>query len=56
MFKRQKIIRVLHTIACPIVFILFHKQSWQGIVVKTMKIDHFSVFLTVWVLLSFCKG
>ena len=44
MFKLQKIIRVSHTIACPIVFILFHKKSWQGSVVKTMKIDHFSVF------------
>ena len=50
MFKQQKIITVSHVAACPIVSILFHKQSWQGGVFKTMKTDHFLVFLAVRVL------
>ena len=50
MLKLHKIIRVSHAVACPIVFILFLKQSWQREVFKTVKINHFLVFLAVWVL------
>ena len=41
-------IRVLHAVACPIVFLLFYDQVWQGEVLKRMKNDHFLVFLAVW--------
>ena len=37
-------ITVKHLVACPIVFILFYGQDWQG---KLMKNDHFLVFLAV---------
>ena len=43
-------IRVLHIVACPLVFILFYERSCQGGVFKIMKNDHFLVFLSVWVL------
>ena len=34
-----------HVVACPILFILFHKQSWHGEMFKTIKIESFfSVF------------
>ena len=46
----HKIIRVLHKVACSIVFILFYEQSWQGEVFKVMKTDHILVLLVVWVL------
>ena len=48
MFKLHKIIRFSHAVACPILFTFFHKQSWQGEVFKTMKINYFLVFLAVW--------
>ena len=43
-------IRVLHIVACPLVFILFYERSFQGGVFKIMKNDHFLVLLSVWVL------
>ena len=51
MFKLHQIIKVPHAVVCPIVSILFHKQNWRGGVFKTMKSDHFLVFLAVRVLL-----
>ena len=53
MLEWHEMIRVLHLVSCPIVFILFYDQDWQGGVLKLMKNDHFLVFLTVWV--SFSK-
>ena len=43
----HKIIRVLHAVACAIVFILLYDQGWQGRVFKVLKNDHFSVFLAL---------
>ena len=43
-------IRVPYLGACPIVFILFYAQGWQGGVFETMKNDHFLVILAVLVL------
>ena len=43
-------IRELHLVPCPIDFLLFYGQSWQGGVLKGMKNDHFLVFLAIWVL------
>ena len=51
MFKLHKIIKVLHAVAYPVISILFYKQSWWGGLFKTMKTDHFLVFLAVRVLL-----
>ena len=42
-------IRVLHIVACPIIFILFDDPDWQGGALKLMKNDHFLVFSVVWV-------
>ena len=50
MAPRHEMIRVLHVVACPIVFILSYDQSWQRGVFKVMKNDHFLLFLAVWVL------
>ena len=41
MLELYKIIRVLHVVAQPIVFILFCDLHWQGGVLKHMKNDHF---------------
>ena len=41
-------IRLLHAVACPILFILFYEQDWQGGVFKVMKNDYFFVLLVVW--------
>ena len=46
----HEMIRVLHEVACPIVFILFYDPYWQGVVFKLMKNIHFLVFLAVWFL------
>ena len=43
-------IRVLHEVACPIIFILFDDNDWLGEVLKLMKNYHILVFLVVWVL------
>ena len=40
-------IRALHVITSPIIFILFDNPDWQGGVLKLMKNDHFLVFLAV---------
>ena len=41
----HEMIRVLHEVACPIVFILFYDPYWQGGVFKLMKNYHiFSIF------------
>ena len=50
--KFHEMIRVLHVVALPIIFILFGDQDWQGGVLKFMKNDHdhFSVLLAIWVL------
>ena len=38
-------IRVLHKVACQIVFILFYDRYWQKGVLELMKNDHFfSIF------------
>ena len=50
MLKLHKIIRASYAVACPIVFILFYEQSWQGVMFKVLKNDYFSVVLAVWVL------
>ena len=42
--------RVLHAVACLIVFLLFHDRDWQGVLLKLMKNDHLLVFFAVWVL------
>ena len=43
--EQHKIIRASHLVACSIVFILFYERSWQGGVLRHMKIDHFySIF------------
>ena len=54
MLELQKIIRVLHVLAWPIVFILFYKRRWKEGVFKVMINDHFLVFLAVWVLFPKC--
>ena len=50
MLELHKIIRVLHLIAPPIIFILFYERSWQGRVLKVMEKDDFLVFLAVWII------
>ena len=43
--KLHKMIRLLHEVACPIVFILFYDRYWERGVLKFMKNDHFfSIF------------
>ena len=49
-------IRMSRLVACPIVFILFYDQDWQGGIIKVMKKDHFLVFLPVCVLFPKCLG
>ena len=49
--KLHKIIRVLHAVACPVVFALFDDLDWQERVLQSMKNEHFLVFLAVLVLL-----
>ena len=49
MLELHEIIRVLHIVACPIVFILLYDRDRQGVLFKLMKNDHFFVFLAVWV-------
>ena len=45
MLDLHETIRVLHLIACPIVFICFPNRDWQGRVLKIIKSDHFfSIF------------
>ena len=48
--KSHKTRRISHVIECPIVFILFYERHRQGGVFKSMKNDHFQVFLAIWVL------
>ena len=31
-----EMITVLHSVACPVVFVLFHDRDWQGEVLKLM--------------------
>ena len=41
----HKMIKVLHALAFPIVFILFYDRYWQRGVIKFIKNDHvFSIF------------
>ena len=41
----HEVIRVLHVILCPIVFIFFYDWYWQGGVLKLLKNNHFfSIF------------
>ena len=47
--KLHEIIRVLHVVAYPIVFLLFDDPDWQGRVLQNMKNDQFLVYLAVWV-------
>ena len=42
MLQLHNLMKLSHVVACPIVFILFYDQSWQGGVFKFMKIDYFS--------------
>ena len=37
MLELHEMIKVLHVVACPIVFILFYKRGWQGGVFNVMK-------------------
>ena len=37
----HEMIRVLHAVLCPIVFVLFYDRHWQGRALKRMKMDHF---------------
>ena len=45
--KLHEMIKVLHVVACPIIFTLFDDIHWQGRVLKLFKNDHFLVFLVV---------
>ena len=55
MLKLNKIIRVSHVVASPIVFILFYEWGWQGgvfIVIKNVPFYYFNrlgLFLSFWV-------
>ena len=48
MLEMHKIIRVLHIVVCPIVFLLFYEWGWQREVFIIM--TKFLVFLAVWIL------
>ena len=37
MLELHEMIKVIHVVACPIVFILFYKRGWQGDVFNVMK-------------------
>ena len=41
MIKLHKIIRLLHVVAWPVVFVLLYARGWQGGVLKAIKNDHF---------------
>ena len=43
-------IRELHVVPFPVIFIWFYDQDWQERVLKVMKNDHFLVALVVWAL------
>ena len=45
--KLHEMIRVLHVVVFPIVFILFHDRNWQGGVFKVIRNDYFLVLLAV---------
>ena len=47
MIKLHKIIRLLHVVAWPVVFVLLYARGWQGGVLKAIKNDHFLVYLVV---------
>ena len=49
LLELHEVIRVHHIVAFPIVFLLFCLRSWQGRVFKFMEIDHFLMFLAVFV-------
>ena len=38
--------QISHVVACPVTFLLFYEQSWQGEVLKVMKTNQFLVFLS----------
>ena len=40
----HEIVRVVHEVACPIVFILIYDRYWQGEVLKIMKNHIFGIF------------
>ena len=42
MLQLHNLMKLSHAVACPIVFILFYDQSWQGGVFEFMKTDCFS--------------
>ena len=42
-----EMIRVLHEILSPIVFVLFYDRYWQGRALKLIKVNHFLVFSAV---------
>ena len=48
--KLHDIIRVIHVLACPVVFIWFYDRDIQGGVLKFIKNDHFFILLPVCVL------
>ena len=48
--KFREMIRVLHVLGCPIVFILFDDRGWQEGMFRVTKNNHFLVFLAVWIL------
>ena len=54
--KLRETKKVLHVVACQIVFILFHGRDWQGRVFKVMKNDHFFMFLSVLVFFAKLLG
>ena len=43
-------IRELHVVPSPVIFIWFYDQDWQEGLLKVMKKDHFLVALVVWAL------
>ena len=47
MLKLHEMIRVLHVVACPIIFILFDDPDWQRGVLKLTKNDNLLVFLAI---------
>ena len=49
MIELHKIWILSLAVACPIIFILFYDRGWRGGVFIVIKIDHFLVFLAVWV-------
>ena len=41
MLELHEMIRLLHAVACSIVFSLFYEESWPGVVLQVMKNGHF---------------